>query len=305
MSPKDIVDSILRLLEIVVSWPVILICTILIVRKELPSLLTKLSERLTKAPGGFEFSALQQRVETISAKVEELEKAKFEPSGALTPDLQAHLQSAFEAFQAYLIHLGYKSTAEKVTIHVDPALKDNVYYDNQRIVLGAPLARDTDAFFREYTHHALLSGVDYAALSEDQRAVESGLADYFPCSFNHDPLFGEKSIHLFRKYPGMAKKKAIRVLNNHRKFTEAAAQRGHHDVGEIWGGVLWELRGILGIEAADQMAFSAWEAMLPIEKAGNFKLTFAKQLTQEARKLTDGDQSSEVVEVLKRRGLKV
>src|SRR6266853_2472341 len=179
MSEKDIVDAILKMLEIFISWPVVLLAVMVVARKELLSLILKLADRMTKAPGGFEFASLQERVEKISAQVEKLERAAFEPSSALTPKLQSDLQASFEAYQAYLVGLGYKPLTEgNVKIFVDPSL-ENAHYDGERIVIGKRLADDTDALFRECTHRALQSNGDWSIMTEEEQAVESGLADYF------------------------------------------------------------------------------------------------------------------------------
>ena len=304
MTLKDTIDALLRLLEIAVSWPVILLIAMIVARKELLSLILKLADRMTKAPGGFEFAVLQERVEKIIAKVEKLEKAAFEPSAALTPELQSQLQASFDLFQDYLVGVGYKTAERKVTIFIDPTL-ENAHYDGQRIILGKQLASDTDALFREYTHHALLPGGSRTAMTNEQAAVESGLADYFPCSFSNDPAFGEKSIHVFQTYPGYENKTAIRMLDNDRKFTEAAKDLELHSVGEIWSGAFWEIRTRLGQPSADKLLFSTWMAMLPLEPHKNFSARFAKTLIDAARVLEDGDRSPEVAETFQRRKLKM
>jgi hypothetical protein len=307
MSTKDVVDALLRLMEVLISWPVIFLVVVLLVRRELPALIAKLADRVTKAPGGFEFAVLQQKVETLSAKVEQLETVTFEPSAALTPQLKTQLQAFFDKFQAYLGKLGYQSETGNVTVFVDPKMKDNVYYetDRNRIVLGAPLAKDTDALFREYTHHALTANVDIGTLSNKQQAAESGLADYFACSFNDDPLFGEQSIHLFRKYPGFEGKLAIRNLNNNRTFDEASTNPEIHNVGEIWAGAFWELREKLGQEAADKLLFSAWIALPSPGSRGDFNVLFVKQILDTAQSPGDGHHDVEIRAVFKRRGLKL
>lgn len=304
MTPKETIDALLRLLEIAISWPVILLIAMIVMRKELRSLIVKLADRMTKAPGGFEFAVLQERVEKISAKVEKLEKAAFEPSAALTPALQSQLQSSFDAFQDYLVSVGYKTAERNVTIFVDPALQ-NAHYDGKRIVLGKQLADDTDALFREYTHHALLAGGNRNTMTNEQAAVESGLADYFPCSFSNDPAFGEASIHVFRNYPGYENKTEIRMLDNDRKFTEVDKNAELHDVGEIWSGAFWEIRAQLGQASADKLLFSTWMAMLPLDTHKNFSARFAKKLIDTARSLEDGDHSAEVAETFQRRKLKL
>jgi CheY-like chemotaxis protein len=68
MTGKDIMDRSLRFLEILISWPVLLLIVVFVVRRQLPVLVSKLADRITKAPGGFEFappavSALQDTIE--------------------------------------------------------------------------------------------------------------------------------------------------------------------------------------------------------------------------------------------------
>ncbi len=304
MSAKDGVDVLIRLLGVLLSWPAIFLFMVFLLRRELPTLISKLADRITKAPGGFEFGALQQKVETLSAKVEQLERVTFEPSTALTPELQTQLQSSFDAFQAYMAKLGYQSQTGNVVVFVDPALKDNVYYDGTRIVLGEPLARDTDAVFREYTHHALLTNVDWSNPANEQLAVESGLADYFPCSFNNDPLFGERSVHLFRKHPDVRDKPAIRNLRNDRTFGEASTNPEYHNVGEIWGGAFWELRERLGQAVADKLLFSTWGALESSNATDDFNVTFLKKLLETAQASEGAAAGRDIRAIFKRRGLK-
>jgi hypothetical protein len=307
MSAKEIVDAVLRLLEVFVSWPVIFLIVVVVLRRQLPDLISKLADRVTKAPGGFEFAVLQQKVETLGAKIEQLEKLQFEPSTALTPALQKELQSSLDAFQAYLAKLGYEPDTSHVGVFVDPALKDNVYYDGNRIVLGEPLAKDTDAAFREYTHHALLAKTNWLreGMSNEQQAVESGLADYFACSFNDDPLFGEKSIHLFRQHPDYRGKAAIRNMKNDRTFDEAAINPELHNVGEIWSGAFWEMRERLGQDVADRLLFTTWKAMASAEPHGDFGLAYAKKLLETAES-SHGEQQSQLIRtIFKRRRLKL
>lgn len=310
MSAKDGVDALLRFLEILISWPVIFLCVAMLVRRELPALISKLAERITKAPGGFEFAVLQQKVETLGAKVEKLERVTFEPSIALTPELQTELQSSFDSFQAYLAKVGYQSQTGHVLIFVDPTLKDNVYYDGKRnrIVLGEPLAKDTDAVFREYAHHALLARTGLhggGSMTNEQQAVESGLADYFACSFNNDPLFGERSIHLFRRYPGFEGKSAIRNLSNDRTFDEVAANPEIHNVGEIWGGAFWELRERLGQTVADKLLFATWVALRSSDTHGGFGVAFVKMLLETAQSPDAGEHGRDIRAIFRRRGLNV
>jgi hypothetical protein len=307
MSSKEVIDALLRLLQILVSWPVVLLCLIVVARREVPELISKLAGRMTKAPGGFEFAKLETKVEELTEKVQTLESVAFQPSAALTPELQDHIQSALNSFQAYLSDLGYKPEVDNVGVFVDPTLRDNVYYDGEqrRIVLGEPLARDTDAIFREYSHHVLIPGASMQDLAPEYFAIESALADYFPCSFNDDPLFGEKSVHLFRKYPNFKGKAAIRNLNNDRHFKEAAADPEHHNVGEIWGGAFWELRGRLGKNAADRLLYTTWTGIDPSVRSANVNVDFVKKLMETAPTIGMAEQANDIRVVFRRRGLKV
>lgn len=308
MTLKEGVDAFLRFLELLVSWPVILVVVIILVRKELPQLLTNLSQRITKGPFGLEFAQLQQQVSTLSAKVATLEKVTFEPSAALTNQLQTQLQASLDSFGEYMTDLGYQSKTGKVAVFVDPDLKNNVYYDGERgrIVLGEPLAEDTDALFREYTHHVLLATVDWNNVTGTWAAVESGLADYFACSFNNDPLFAEKSVHLFRSAEDIAKKPALRDLENKLKFQKVAGSIPIPQIeGESWGGAFWDLRKLLGRNAADKLLLATWLALRPSDAQGDFAVNFVTKVLATAESLGNASEVAGIKSIFKRRGLKL
>ncbi|MDP3799608.1 MAG: SAV_2336 N-terminal domain-related protein [Polaromonas sp.] len=226
---------------------------------------------------------------------------EFEESAALTPELRALLSSAFLSFEAFLVGCGYRPRESSLKVFVDPDLKDNVYYEPSRVVLGAPLATDTDAFFRECSHHALLS-IPFGTLGKHQRAIESGLADYFACSFNNDPRFGEQSIQVFSGVPEIASKGALRLLENDRHYDEARSDSEMHDVGEIWGGAFWEMRHRLGSQLADRLLFEGWHAsIMPQKRTKDFKRTFITTLMEAAR-LPQLSRATDVAELFSRRG---
>src|SRR5262245_11177405 len=138
MSAKDIVDTVLRLLGILISWPVILLFVIIMVRREFPTLVSNLAERMTKAPGGFEFAALERKVESIAATVKQIEEQlQFRPSAVLTPDLQKQLESAFASFRSYLQMLGLVLREGRIEVAIEPNY-DNAHYDGRQklIVVG-------------------------------------------------------------------------------------------------------------------------------------------------------------------------
>ena len=246
----------------------------------------------TSAPGISGTSVVPARSMTV---------LEFEKSSALTSELRTHLSDAFVAFEAYLMRCGYQPKGGRLGVFVDPKLRDNVYYDGLRIVLGAPLATDTDAFFRECSHHALLP-VPLGTLGKHQSAIESGLADYFACSFNDDPRFGEQSFRLFvRHFPEFAAKGAIRLLNNDRNYDEVGRGSEMHDEGEVWGGAFWEMRQRQGPPVADRLLFEGWRASSAHKRPRDFRRTFITTLIKAARH-PEVDRAADVVDVFKRRG---
>ncbi len=308
MSGKDIADTVLQLLAILISWPVIILVVILLLRRHLPDLMDILAKRVTKAPGGFEFmQELRGEVKNIATKVERIEESiSFLPSAALTPDLQEKLNSAFSSYSEYLQNLGFKFPEGKPHVLVDPKVKDNAFFDQSEnlIVIGEPLASDKDVAFREYTHYVLgsLNTTTYNEWSEVYRAIESGLADYFPCSFNNNPLFSEIAAGgALKKF---VNKPYIRDLGNDRKFTEVSPNASPQDVGEIWGGAFWEMRRLLGQATADKLLFSTWVALQPSDTRENEPVGFVRKLLDMVPSSTDRNHVRQIQAIFERRGLK-
>ncbi len=74
LSGKEIVDSLLRLLEILVSWPTLFLVMLLLIRHQLPEIVSVLSERITKAPAGWELlREVKEDVKVVRADIKTLE----------------------------------------------------------------------------------------------------------------------------------------------------------------------------------------------------------------------------------------
>jgi len=253
--------------------------------------------------------ALAQDVKTLSKKVERIEeKVGFKPSAALTPDLQKDLEAALSSFIGYMQKIGFRPLANRVNVYVDPDMKDNVAYykpDESLVVVGRPYAKDTDAVFREYAFH-VLSGSNFGALTLDARAIESGLADYFPCSYKNNPIFGEEIASHIRELQGPEafKQQYVRNLKNERKFTESWRERGYQEGGEIWGGAFWEIRSLLGRDIADKVLFTAWHSTEARAGQTDAVTYFVKQLLESDRSLEDEKHVNQITSVFERRGLK-
>lgn len=220
---------------------------------------------------------------------------------------------SFPSYRNYLQGLGYISKTGHVGVTVYPQVTGYAaYYDQRRnsIVVGEAFAGDVDVIFREYTHHALMSVVVKGTLGQpDLRAIESSLADYFPCSFNNDAIFGEKSAPEFRRLSGgRFDKPYVRNLENNRSFGEITTRLPHQDAGdagEVWGGAFWEMRGLLKRERADKLLFSTWVALQPSDTLNNPASSFVGKLLEASRALEGGAHTEQIRGVFGRRGLKL
>ena len=234
----------------------------------------------------------------------------FEASPLLTTDLQRRLEAAFTGFQNYFRELGYKPSGKPVGVRVDSQFTDNAYYEGSgnRIVLGANFAHDPDVLYREFSHHVLFhpyQGV--AQREEDIRGIESGLADYFPCSYTDDPRLGEQVAPILQKLygEGSFNKPYIRNLDNAIKFSDLPPKAPEQLTGEVWGGAFWEMRRLLGQEKADRLLFSTWRDFMESDTVKKTDQAFVGLLLQ-AIQLQDNDAiSKQIKRIFEQRGLQV
>ena len=127
----------------------------------------------------------------------------------------------------------------------------NAYYTNNRVVIDRRIAEDPWVALREYNHHILIGAKNFAWLGP-AGGLESGLADYFACSFLDSPNVGEKSAKFFGNRP------FIRSLQNRRTFVELQRTTTPQVAGEVWGGFFWDLREKLGSAEADALIALTW-----------------------------------------------
>jgi hypothetical protein len=250
-------------------------------------------------PGGwkFEFREFKEKVQTLADRVDRVESAVFV---GLAPELETKLGAVLERFHAYLADLGL-SVGQVPMVRMEQMDTPNAYYVENQIVLSKELADDPDVVCREYSHHVLMGVV-----AQDIRGapaamgVESGLADYLPCSFKDNPLFGPRAVKAYAALsPSFAGRTAIRNLENRRRFDDVPAGAPDQDVGEIWGGALWELRTLIGRTEADKLAVAAWKET---DDYGDevVDAAFARHLAALA-----SDRAADVEAVFRRRGLEL
>src|SRR5207342_3097957 len=93
-------------------------------------------------------------------------------------------------------------------------------------------------------------------------AIQSGLSDYLPCSFNGEPLFGVKAAPVFARLSGgqVGADGYTRRMTNAARIDGEVTEYTVHAVGEGWSGAFWELRGLIGDRATDGVVLQAWKA---------------------------------------------
>jgi hypothetical protein len=179
----------------------------------------------------------------------------FEKSEFLTETVRQALQDSLGRYFEFLDRIGFPKPSRGVTVAIDSTDMLNAYYVDNRIIIGRRLVEDTSVALREYNHHMLMAGKN-REWRGPFGAIESGLADYFACSFLDNPNLGEKAGQLFEP-----KMPFIRSLVN---------KKSHADLGryddvdfiysgaEVVGGFLWGIRERLGPAIADSMIAATW-----------------------------------------------
>jgi len=154
MSVKDIVEATLGLLRILISWPVAIVVVFMTFRRELrralPELLSRLSQRVTKASIGgtsFEFAEAQALQDTITQGAESLRNKPEEFEVFVGKQLQ----------KAVAPHQGasrIRPLAGKKILWVDDHPENNSYESNLFVRLGARInvARSTREAIGQLDH---------------------------------------------------------------------------------------------------------------------------------------------------------
>ena len=215
--------------------------------------------------------------------------------------IQISLQAMLGNYINYLDKIGFPANPVSIQIVEDKPM--NAWYDGKSMLIDPRLAGDVDAPRREYTHHVLYrkSGLDVGSQNQPMQQIESGLADYFPCSFADRSYFGEivaAVMNLGRPY--------TRNLYNSRKFDETPELEGlSQDRGEIWGGAFWELRSVLGRDLADRLLVRAWQSMAwPIAERETTR-KFIQAVLLNAREIASDRQVTEISTTFRKRGFPV
>src|SRR5215469_16479938 len=207
-----------------------------------------------------------EKVETLTSKVKEIEeKITFEPTTALTPELEQELNSALFSFRTYLQELGLEPKESEVKVRILPKVRGRAFYvvSAHEIVIAEDLVRKEYAALYQYTYHALLPE-DIPDISATYGEIVAGLALYFACSFNKSPLFLPKVVQASPKQLDRWD------LSRHKKFQKVQPSGGMLDhpiernpwietfEGDVWAAAFWQIRTLLDQGPADKLLFAAW-----------------------------------------------
>ncbi len=243
-----------------------------------------------------------------------LPSINFVASNALSAALKTQLESALKGFQAYMTHLGFPATLPPVSVDIRPGTTfDNGDWvargdvSTSSIIVASAFASDTMVVLRQLAHQYLFIAKDQ---TPEYRAIESGLATYFPCSSLENPVMGDKA-----SLEGQAIYRP-EDLRNKRQFSEvhlsdeASVQ---NDGSEIWGGAFWQLRELLGKDKADRLLADTWRAFQPRQASLGVAPTgsssgvysaFVGALAENASHLGNGVTSEQIRAIFKGRGLR-
>ena len=159
------------------------------------------------------------------------------------------------------------------------------------------LAYDPDIFGHELTHlvTAAVNPLDLSLVktgfSLPAGAVSEGTADYFSCSFMGDPDVGEYTATAL----GLP---FLSSVDNSSICPDDLIGEAHVD-GQIWSATLWEIRGAVGSEAADQAIYRTVSAL-----SLGFSFPEAiETLLKELEPLLSQSEYEHVTTIIQKRGL--
>jgi hypothetical protein len=215
-----------------------------------------------------ELEKLRKKAEGAGPSLPAVQGVEFQRSGLLTADLQSRLQTALASYQSYLARIGYVASGEPISVRIDEEHPDNAFFDKSAIVIGRSLATDSEYALSEYTW-AVLKQSNQAAFDTfwDNPGIHAqgfvqGLKFYLPCSHLNDPYVGRNFHALTGGRHGVGNRNYLFNLSELRRFdANSTAGREPHNLGEVWGAALWELRMKLGQDNADRLVMQTWKGL--------------------------------------------
>jgi hypothetical protein len=207
-------------------------------------------------------------------------------------------------FKKFMFNIGF-TPQNNVNITTNKAYRTTMHYKHNEntIYLSTDLPRDYDAFMREYMHFVNRYG--QPGLWDRLEGVESGLGDYFPCSFNDSPEFDKFIARILKRPSGN-----LRNLDNSGRFDTLATNPERHVEGLVWGAAFWDLRKVLGNDAqgnhrADVLLLRTATRLKPPGAGIEARADFVRQLLEQERQVSSGRFAAQIRDVFAKRGLRL
>jgi hypothetical protein len=263
-----------------------------------------------------QLAELKKQNEGLQSAVTKLQKCVFGNPAAT----KAGLETALGGFRKYMVQVGFGSDAAALPIEIDPEnMVSNAYsyYDAgppERIVLSSCAAGEAGMLFHEYSHYVLLHSLSfnaYKALSVDPDkvtdmalfAIEGGLASYFACSYQNDPVLGRPQAQPDSGQSPVNSQPLINLenrgaLSGAGTISSASNGRKLDEVKNGWGGLFWDIRKAIGAAQADRIMLAAWRALpAPEQETHPYSAEMAAQILAQVR-LKAGEQKADAVRQL-------
>lgn len=147
---------------------------------------------------------------------------------------------------------GVRRDPLRVVVHASAV--DNSWYSRvDRGVFfgdgGVDDAEDADIILHELghvLHDALVPGFG----AGDTQAISEGFSDFWAASLTDDPCVGDWDATSYGP-------PCLRRVDTAARYPDTATGRPHGD-GQIWSGLLWDIRGRLGAERTERLALAAF-----------------------------------------------
>jgi hypothetical protein len=278
------------------------------------------NRQMAKLTAWWNSKQYRRRPDRPIAPPDRLQQTQFEESDVLTPYDERRINLTLDRFRAYMRRLGLTPQTDriKVRISTDRDFLTNAYYEPQThtLVIGLPIARDRDTIIYTYTTYILHTESkrdDWGDLG----GFQSGLADYFSCSFSGDPELGVKFVLQAHKVaPKSFSRPYLRMMNNHRRFDSVAKQPldpnqpDRFDEGEVWGGAFWELRAAMGRDAqgnrlADILLLGTVQNLKFPPAGADPRTAVVAQIIEQDKQLFQSKYAPKIREVFEKRGVKL
>ncbi len=254
-------------------------------------------ERLTKEFQGHidQARALRDHLQRI------IQVTRFVPTETnekhMTPDIRRSLEKTISEYRDYLLKLRIVPDATVLEVDVDSKYAGIPGRNplTNTLQLDPLAAQDSDLVCRFYTQSL------FPQLAR-VRMVISGLAFYFPCSWQNDARFAETYAGIVGAVPhSRLNERDLRTL---RRFSDLSDADPEEVWGEIWGAIFWHIREILGQPEADHLIAKTALDFIPRGLGPSEERRFVTELLEKARLVDGGKRVSEIKGVLEKSGWK-